>query len=939
MARNEARHAVVLDAEMDILKRKFGDMEGMLRKLVGKEYKIDVGLNMPMMDAQVAEYKNNQKKIEQYQNEVLQKRAVHYAKLEQIETNYINDMKDKRAFYGGGGGESLFAGVRVASSQDAIKQYQNQVLETRAKYWSDIERQEKKSQETLAAMRKMYISDEIKAEDSRKARLIAEKNKTDQLNAAAADKARRLGVTQNVQLAAQIQDFGIQVAGGQNPLLAAVQQGSQLSSIYGGFGNALKALASTLTPVNIGIAALVGSVGALSMSYVKGQKDTDDFAKAILKSGNAAGLTEGYYRELVAAMGDVSAFSNSANKELLLAFAGVGQLTAKEITQVSEAALRYQMITGATAEQSSKMFSDMKKDPGEWAKQNNRAFNLVDFDTQKHIQMLSERGRKEEAFSILAAAVNKRFVEDTKGQFSVMSDGLEQMAKKWSNFWSSVFGGGKRETTEDKLNKINEALSNPRLGDDARGDLLIQQTALLTKLGDEAKIAGDRQRAATKLAADEDADSIKKKLSGANDSLNAALAELAATKQALPLQLEITELKRQEAMLADEALKDNLRYVIADKERLLQMREIAKLQKELASVKGGDSEEKNLAAAAKRAAIEKQIIDAQVKLANMPTGGNLIDASINKSNKSVIDEGKKRLEALLAAQLKYNEDALKLSVDLQAETAKIKASELTDTTSRARAELEIEAEKKREIIAKAKEGSDEKIKAQKAFEDWYMASQARITDEFKKRTDAQIGMSEALQKYYEELQNKGKIAGDATVKILQSIEDTMLNVVKNGKLDFKSLVDTILTEFYRLQIVKPLMASLMGEGGKGGILGGLIQNVVTPSGGGGSSNVIGDIITLLSKDFGFASGGYTGYGNTNQPAGIVHKGEYVMPKSAVNRIGLGNLENMKNGGSSSPVIHISIDSSTDRAYVQQLVASGVQRGLSVYHGQVQRGLA
>ena len=46
---------------------------------------------------------------------------------------------------------------------------------------------------------------------------------------------------------------------------------------------------------------------------------------------------------------------------------------------------------------------------------------------------------------------------------------------------------------------------------------------------------------------------------------------------------------------------------------------------------------------------------------------------------------------------------------------------------------------------------------------------------------------------------------------------------------------------------------------------------------------------------GFADGGYTGAGGKYDPAGIVHKGEYVFSQEDVNRIGLSNLEAMHNG--------------------------------------------
>ncbi|MGU5776107.1 phage tail length tape measure family protein [Klebsiella pneumoniae] len=46
---------------------------------------------------------------------------------------------------------------------------------------------------------------------------------------------------------------------------------------------------------------------------------------------------------------------------------------------------------------------------------------------------------------------------------------------------------------------------------------------------------------------------------------------------------------------------------------------------------------------------------------------------------------------------------------------------------------------------------------------------------------------------------------------------------------------------------------------------------------------------------GFASSGYTGPGGKYQPAGIVHKGEYVFDQASTNRIGVSQLEALRNG--------------------------------------------
>lgn len=79
----------------------------------------------------------------------------------------------------------------------------------------------------------------------------------------------------------------------------------------------------------------------------------------------------------------------------------------------------------------------------------------------------------------------------------------------------------------------------------------------------------------------------------------------------------------------------------------------------------------------------------------------------------------------------------------------------------------------------------------------------------------------------------------------------------------------------------------------------LLNNVIdalfqvnSTAGGMGGGGFLGGILGGIGRLFGFASGGYTGPGAASQPAGIVHAGEYVFSKSAVDRIGLGYLDRL-----------------------------------------------
>lgn len=61
-------------------------------------------------------------------------------------------------------------------------------------------------------------------------------------------------------------------------------------------------------------------------------------------------------------------------------------------------------------------------------------------------------------------------------------------------------------------------------------------------------------------------------------------------------------------------------------------------------------------------------------------------------------------------------------------------------------------------------------------------------------------------------------------------------------------------------------------------------------GGGAMGGILGGFGRLLTG--GFAEGGFTGQGGKYEPAGVVHRGEYVFSKETVARLGAGNLERL-----------------------------------------------
>ncbi len=101
----------------------------------------------------------------------------------------------------------------------------------------------------------------------------------------------------------------------------------------------------------------------------------------------------------------------------------------------------------------------------------------------------------------------------------------------------------------------------------------------------------------------------------------------------------------------------------------------------------------------------------------------------------------------------------------------------------------------------------------------------------------------------------------------KSALEGMFGSIIDGSMSAKDAVANLLAEIAKAQMLKGLFA-LPGMGALSSGIGGLL---------------------------GYASGGYTGAGPRDKVAGVVHGGEYVFSKAAVDRLGVGALEKLHRG--------------------------------------------
>ena len=73
------------------------------------------------------------------------------------------------------------------------------------------------------------------------------------------------------------------------------------------------------------------------------------------------------------------------------------------------------------------------------------------------------------------------------------------------------------------------------------------------------------------------------------------------------------------------------------------------------------------------------------------------------------------------------------------------------------------------------------------------------------------------------------------------------------------------------------------------LIGGALDSIIGSAFRGGGGGLLGGLGSLL----GFAEGGFTGYGGKYEPAGIVHRGEYVIDAATVGRLGRSTFDMMR----------------------------------------------
>ena len=215
--------------------------------------------------------------------------------------------------------------------------------------------------------------------------------------------------------------------------------------------------------------------------------------------------------------------------------------------------------------------------------------------------------------------------------------------------------------------------------------------------------------------------------------------------------------------------------------------------------------------------------------------------------------------------IKREQDAAKYLRDQEAKIAEIRAKAEGKSARESGRDAEIEQLRQSWL---SKGGSIEDQQLQQMIE----KRRQYYAEEDSLRLNWLAGVKSAWAEYGEKALDVNAQISDVTTAALDGLTNQLTDFLTTGKANFRDFATNILKMITQMIVKMTLFNAISG------MMGGKTFSF--------SSAFSGN---------GFAHGGYTGDGGKYEPAGVVHKGEFVFTKEATNRIGAGNLYKLMRG--------------------------------------------
>ena len=359
---------------------------------------------------------------------------------------------------------------------------------------------------------------------------------------------------QKLQVGYQVTDFVTQIASGQNAMIAFIQQGGQLKDTMGGVGNAFRALASFITPVNVAFAVTAASIAAISFAVYKAQEELNGFNKALGLSGGYAGIAYGEFLQLGNILQSKTNTSIGDARDAMMALVDSAKFTKTSIAAVGEAVLRFAKATGVDGKEAAAKLIPLLDGTASSAKALNDKYHMLTIEQYRQIEALERQGKLQESIKLQAELLTQQFsgIEKKLGTLQNLWKDVGEWAS-WA--WDKMLNIGREDDTVIQLEKINSEIVKT-MKTIAEKRALGMNTQLMD--AELEKLKAKFQTTLDKLVSESEAAAAKAKLAEENErrirrraSAGGLKGEISAKREAEQAELD-AYYKSREAMATEE---------------------------------------------------------------------------------------------------------------------------------------------------------------------------------------------------------------------------------------------------------------------------------------------------------------------------------------------------------------------------------------------------
>ncbi|WP_053903979.1 phage tail tape measure protein, partial [Escherichia coli] len=661
----------------------------------------------------------------------------------------------------------------------------------------------------------------------------------------------------------------------------------------------------------VGVTSLAVATGALAYAWYQGDSTLSAFNKTLVLSGNQSGLTADRMLTLSRA-GQAAGLTFNQARESLAALVNAGVRGGEQFDAINQSVARFASASGVEVDKVSEAFGKLTTDPTSGLMAMARQFRNVTAEQIAYVAQLQRSGDEAGALQAANDIATKGFDEQTrrlKENMGTLETWADKTGKAFKSMWDAILDIGRPESSADMLASAQKAFDEA----DKKWQWYQSRSQRRGKTSSfRANLQGawnDRENARLGLAAATlQSDMEKAGELAARDRAERDASQLKYTGEAQKAyERLLTPLEKYTARQEElnKALKDG-KILQADYNTLMAAAKkdyestLKKPKSSGVKVSAGERQEDQAHAALLALETELRTLEKHSG-ANGKISQQRRDLWKAENQYAVLKEAatKRQLSEQEKSLLTHEKETLEYKRQLAELGDKVEHQKRLNELAQQAARFEQQqGAKQAAISAQARGLTDRQVQRE--------SEEQRLRDVYGDNPDALAKATSALKNTWsaeEQLRGSwmaglksgwGEWAESATDSFSQvksvatqtfdGIAQNMAAMLTGSEQSWRGFTRSVLSMLTEI-FLKQAMVGIVGS--IGSAMGGAF--------GGGASASTGTAIQAAAANFHFATGGFTGTGGKYEPAGIVHRGEFVFTKEATSRIGVGNLYRLMRG--------------------------------------------